>query len=191
MACKTAVVIASGPSLTAEDCALVEASGLFTIAVNTSWKVARFCDVIYAADAAWWDAYGHEIDIPARRVCHMRQSALRHGIEHSGASQSVLNSGMRAAQWAMRQGFKRIILLGFDCSVDHGTHWHGDHQKTKNPTRAKAREWIGHFAALANEASAVGVEIVNCSRHTELTCFPLQDLECAIESFDSHMAVAR
>ncbi|MGQ6076331.1 hypothetical protein ACUNGR_13575 [Serratia sp. IR-2025] len=53
----TVVCVASGPSLTAADCALVEASGLPAIAVNNSWRLIPACAVIYAADCCWWELY--------------------------------------------------------------------------------------------------------------------------------------
>jgi len=173
-------IIASGPSLTAEDCEAVRLFGLPTIAVNSSWKAARFAEVIYGGDDVWWKAYGHEIDIPARRVCFMRQTAVRLGIEHhKGAAGSVICSGYQAIRWAMSQGAKRIILLGFDCSVSNGTHWHGDHEKTGNPDARKVASWARHFNALALVAKAQRVEIINCSRETSLKCFPRMKLEHA------------
>lgn len=174
-------IVASGPSLTAEDCEALRQSGLPTIAVNSSWKLARFAEVIYGGDDVWWKAYEHEIDIPARRVCFMRQTAARLGIEHhKGAAGSVICSGYQAIRWAMQQGAKRIILLGFDCSVSNGTHWHGDHEKTGNPDARKAASWARHFNALALVAKAQRVEIINCSRETALTCFPRMDLRDAL-----------
>lgn len=175
------VVIASGPSLHHEDCALVELSKLPTIAVNNSWQAARFADVIYAADKVWWDANIDSIDIPARKVAYTRHAAAKHGIEHhkSGAG-PVVCSGLRAIQWAMQEGATRIILLGFDCSVDNGTHWHGDHELTGNPCKRKVRTWIPHFNVLALQAKHKGVEILNCSRDTALTCFDRVDLKDAL-----------
>ena len=63
----TVCCIASGPSLTSADCALIEQAALPTIAVNSSWQMARFADVVYAADPAWWDHNQHLIDIDAER----------------------------------------------------------------------------------------------------------------------------
>lgn len=183
MVSESVVVIGSGPSLSWQDCETVRQSGLYTIAVNSSWKAARFCDVIYGGDPVWWDAYGHEIDIAARRVCFMRQCSVRHGIECHGGGQSVLNSGMRSVQWAIKEGAKNIILLGFDCSVENGAHWHPDHDKTGNPDKAKAQQWMAHFAMLASEATAAGVEIINASRATVLPYFKRMDLEEVICSF--------
>ncbi|HBO2361308.1 TPA: hypothetical protein L4H08_005446 [Pseudomonas aeruginosa] len=178
----TVACIASGPSLTAEDCSVVQASGLPTIAVNTSWKLARFCDVIYAGDSCWWEAYGSEIDIPAERWSCTRQAIQRFGVNHH-IVYGEYNSGMRAIQFAIWQGAKRVLLLGYDCSLEHGTHWHGEHGKTKNPDSKKVGQWHRQFGQVSAEAKTAGVEVVNCSRSTALTCFERIGLEEALCSF--------
>ncbi len=165
--------------MTAEDCASVGRSGLPTVAVNSSWKLARFCDAIYAGDAAWWAEYGAEIDIPAERWSCTRQAAQRFGVNHHPAYGGY-NSGMRAVQFAIWQGASRVLLLGYDCSLAHGSHWHGDHGKTKNPDAGKVSGWHGQFRQIAAEAKTAGVEVINCSRYSALGCFPRLSLEEAL-----------
>lgn len=182
-------IIASGPSLTVEDCALIEASGLPTIAVNSSWKTARFASVLYAGDACWWDQYGHEVDIRAEKWTCSRQAATKHRINHHHAYGGY-NSGMRAIQFAGERGASRIILAGFDCSLKGGIHWHGPHELTKNPDAARVRKWHDQFKSAAALAKLRLCEVINCSRYTELTCFPTRDLESVLaEHYDSHVAV--
>lgn len=169
---ETVVCIASGPSLTTEDCLLVERAGLKTIAVNTSWKLARFANVIYAGDACWWDANGNEIDVSAERWTCSQGAARKYGINLQDTYGSY-NSGLRAIQLAMDFGAKRILLLGYDCTVKYGTHWHGNHTKTKNPTSTKCNMWKAQFARLSQKKC----EIINCSRVSALTCFVKMNLE--------------
>ena len=176
---RSVAVIASGPSLAAPDCETICQSGIPTIAVNSSWKAARFAEAVYAGDMAWWDEYGSEIDIDAERVTCMKSAARKHGLTLHGPHGQVLNSGMRAIQFAIARGAKQIILLGFDCSIERGTHWHGDHERTKNPTSQRVRGWHAQFAAVAAEAKARKVQVINCSRETALTCFPRMELRDA------------
>ncbi len=173
---KTVACIASGPSLTLADCQAVESAGLPAIAVNSSWQLARFCDVLYAGDSAWWEAYGGAVDIPAERWTHNPNVAKALGIQAVGKGQSVLNSGYRAIELAIHFGAARVLLLGYDCSVRQGTHWHGDHDKTKNPDHRRCAEWLNQFGRLVRN----GAEVINCSRSTELTCFPRLPLEEAL-----------
>ena len=161
----TIVCIASGPSLTAEDCAAVRQSGLTTIAVNSSWKLAPFCDILYAGDVAWWEANIHEIDIPAAWWTCSQQASRRFDLNRHVAFGSC-NSGLRAIQLAFELGAEQVLLLGYDCSVAHGTHWHGDHAATSNPTSVSCATWMRGFAQLPRRE-----QVINCSRETALTVF--------------------
>jgi hypothetical protein len=176
---QTVVCIASGPSLTELDCKLVEASGLKTIAVNSSWKIAPFCDVLYAGDCNFWIANHKEINIPAQRWSCSPYAAQKFGT-HRHYIQGSYNSGSRAIELAIGFGASTILLLGYDCSIKNGVHWHGKHTKTSNPTPAKCRSWLGHFKNVSRLATDKNIKVINCSRQTALTCFVQQPLEEAL-----------
>jgi hypothetical protein len=180
---RTVACIASGPSLHPADCELIRLSGMPTIAVNNSWQMARFASVIYAGDPGWWDAYGAEIDIGAERWNCMENVAKYRGLNWFPA-RGPHNSGMRAIELAIEFGAARVILLGYDCSVENGIHWHADHDKIvrgnpiKNPDADRCAMWLTQFAMMDRK----GADIVNCSRETALKCFRrerLGDLLCA------------
>ena len=173
------VCIASGPILTADDCALVEKSGIPTMAVNMSWQMARFAKYIYAGDRSWWDRYGKDIDIPAERWTCSFSAASHHKIRHHNVK-GAYNSGMRAIQWGIERGYKTIILLGYDCSLRNGVHWHGLYTASRNPTPQGALKWRRQFAPVALQATQRGVRVINCSRDTALECFERMDLESAL-----------
>src|SRR3546814_6391152 len=95
---------------------------------------------------------------------------------------------MRAMQLARDLGASRILMLGYDTDLANGTHWHGQHQAGKdakgkrifigNPDSDICRNWHRLFRQLAAELK--GIEIVNCSRATALTCFTRQSLDPAL-----------
>lgn len=174
----TVACLASGPSMRAEDCALVERAGMPAIAVNSTWEIARFADVLYAGDLAWWDEHIHKVDILAERWTCTRQAAQKHCLNLHSAH-GAYNSGMRAIQFAIEQGAERVLLLGYDCSVENGKHWHADHAG-KNPDQNRCRQWQGQFALVAKIADKRGVEVLNCSRETALEVFPRGRLEEAL-----------
>lgn len=84
------------------------------------------------------------------------------------------NSGLRAIELAELLGATKVILLGYDCQIDYGVHWHEDHKGISNPTDKVCRDWRIQFAALAKRTK---IEIINCSRRTALTCFARAELE--------------
>lgn len=165
---QTVAILCSGPSLTQEQCEVVRQAGCETIAVCSSWKMARFCDVIYASDEKWWKFYGGEIDIDAERWTCIAYTAENHGLKLHGPYPGVSNSGSRALEFAIECRPKKIILLGADCHVRNGTHHHGDHPRTKNPDATRCRMWLAHYA----KVDCRGIEVVNCSPDSDLECFP-------------------
>lgn len=175
----TWVVIASGPSLVPEDVERVREAGCTIVAVNTSWKMAPFCDYLFAGDNKWWQ--NNKVDIPAKRVSLSYNAERHHGAKRfksKVAKKGGYNSGCVAIEFAIRRGAERVILLGFDCSVKNGTHWHGDHKKSPNPNQGKCEIWKRQFATLRNTYR--DSEIINCSRYTELKTFPRMSLEEAL-----------
>lgn len=173
--------IASGPSLTISDCITVVKSGVDTVAVNDSWKMFPFCSYIYAGDSKWWDINYDKIDILAEKWTCSNKAANTYKIHYHIAA-GPYNSGMRAIQFGIWKGFKSIALLGYDCSLKNGIHWHGLHQEPalRNPNESKVKMWHDQFRRVSNNAEKQGVAIYNCSRYTELTCFNLLPLEEAL-----------
>ena len=191
----TVVIIASGPSLTEDQCSDVElwrgtpAPELRrVIAINTSYLRAPFADVLYACDGAWWSMY-HERALetfpPYRCWTQDDHAAKKYGLRYvkseatrglsrlKGVIHQGKNSSYQAMNLAFLAGARRFILLGVDCK---GTHWHGDHPEGLNRTLPHAI-WKSAFEDLARDFKRDGVEVVNCSPGTALTAFPRGDLE--------------
>jgi hypothetical protein len=171
------LIIASGPSLAADDIALIQLSQIYTICVNSSWKLAPFCQDIFAGDTAWWAANADEISIPAKRWCCVETG---YGCRRF-AGMSGWNSGANAILFALKEKkASSILLTGFDCSLKHGTHVHGDHVKNKNPRKADVERWHSQFSQAAYQAKKAGVPLLNCSRYTEITSIQRAPLAEAI-----------
>lgn len=90
------------------------------------------------------------------------------------------NSGYQALNLAVLLGAKRILLTGYDmqCGKDGKKHWHGDHPVGfNNPSVGTLKTWCRNFETTLPDLKEAGVEVINCSRETALTCFPRQLLE--------------
>jgi hypothetical protein len=176
---KTFICIASGPSLSPDDCTLAEQSGFPVIAVNNSWRAIPSCSFIYAADCCWWEEYGKDIPVPAARYCGDEFTARRFGINWlPSALTGSFNSGQRAIELAIKLGAERVLLLGYDCSIRGGLHWHGRHSNLANPDTFSVARWHDEFAQLRQHYSSV--DILNCTRRTRLKCFPVMSSEAAL-----------
>lgn len=173
-------VCASGPSLTASDCMLLSDAGIPLITVNSSWSAAPHCRYIYAGDLSWWDKNHSLIASDAEKWTCNLQASTRYGLSFFETDTSgTFNSGQRAILFAASLGAQNIILLGYDCSIVNGLHWHGAHAELDNPTAACVERWRGEFSQL-NSLLSRNVAVTNCSRQTSLTCFTRASLEDVI-----------
>lgn len=173
--------VASGPSLKKSDCERIEDLGYPVIAVNNAYSMFRQPYALFAGDEDWWRRYGRSVPDSIRCCTASRSASILYGIEYQrfGAPDVPFNSGSMAIQFAASLGAKRIYLTGYDCSIRHGVHFHGRHKgRLRNPSEISVQKWHYEFAGVRDELSHI--EIINCSRRTELKCFPLKSLEAVI-----------
>jgi hypothetical protein len=89
------------------------------------------------------------------------------------------NSGFQAVNMAACFGATRIVLVGFDMTLEGGSHWHGDHGTgLSNPTQKRMAEWRRDMDAAASDLARIGVEAINASKVSALVNYrkaPLLD----------------
>lgn len=179
------VCIASGPSLTAEDCEAVRRSGHPTIVTNTTFRLAPWADVLFGFDLRWWNKYIAEVKaVFGGKLMSMSQISPQHGVATMFGStwfRGSGNSGSCAISVALPSGAKKVVLLGYDAAdgPNGEKHWHGDHPKGLSNALSMKR-WPGQFEKIAAEARRQNVKILNASRRTALTCFERVELEAAL-----------
>ena len=187
---QTVVCIASGPSLTREDCDFVRGKAR-VIVVNTSYQLAPWADVLYACDARWWkwnrgakDFHGMTFAMERRAAQYRKDIRLVKVGKPEGLSDDPLylntgkNSGYQALNLAYLAGASRILLLGYD--LQRGPkgemHWHKEHPMR---TPHLYPEFRRRFETLVEPLQQRGVEVVNVTRNSALECFPKMSLEMA------------
>lgn len=206
------VIMASGPSLTEAQCKQVQdwradadAPGLRrSIVVNTTFRRARWADVLYACDAPWWRASDQEGLAQGFKTYHAEAAATFSGelwtqderarqemgvkwvksvnLPGLGKTPGVIhqggNSGHQAINLAFQAGARRIILLGFDFQ---GTHWHGKYTNGLPNNGPRLYEhWMKMLAVTAADLKAAGIEVWNCSPSSAIVCFPKINLGDAL-----------
>jgi len=88
------------------------------------------------------------------------------------------NSGSAAVSIAANAGAERIILLGFDMKMDNTQqHWHDLYGRNapRNPKKPRHMPFDRHlrgFSDMAKDAKRRGIEIINASPDSAITCFP-------------------
>jgi len=175
---RTAVCIASGPSLTEKDCLSVRrwrdsAKGRGVVVTNTTFRLCPWADALYGMDNEWWRVYGDEVAKTFAGATYSRfgNYGTRRVRIHGH------NSGAGAILLASNLGAKRIILLGYDGGFVGRRHWHDDHKRPLGNCESVAK-WSGHFESVRQ--ALTDTEILNASRETRLSAFPVVSLESVL-----------
>lgn len=186
---RTVAVLASGPSMTPAAAAAV--AGLPRIVVNNTFRLAADADILYAADAAWWEQHpdahafgGLKVSCePVRGVEQIGRAGRIGYVDDAAAVHTFGNSGAQAIQIAAKAGAARILLLGFDF---RGNHWHGMHpHPLRNTLPELFPAWAHGMRVLAAELQRRGVEVLNCTPHSALDCFARAELAEVLEQESS------
>lgn len=198
------VIIGTGPSLTRADCDVAAQSGATIIAVNDAWRLCPSAHFLYACDLKWWRVHIDAVRASGFAGQKVSQYTFNDGNDElylqltdlgvwpmPGAHNAGLgyerihynsNSGAQAINlaWLLAGGeLEHVALLGLDMSWDKAQgnkkHFFGDHPTGLHD--GNHASFIPRFDLLAADLAAMGVEVTNCSRRTELTQFPRGTIE--------------
>lgn len=190
----TAVCLAGGPSLTAEDVGYVRGKAR-VIAVNDAYRLAPWADVLYAGDYKWWSAHKDQAEhFPlvkysiqhgpylTKKLTPLAEAQQIQVLKNTGVEGLELkptglrtgqNSGYQAINLAVHFGVTRILLLGYDLQATGGrAHWFGDHPPGLQMPASLFDDYRKWFDTLIEPLREAGVEVINCSPETSLRCFP-------------------
>ena len=183
---QTAVIVASGRSLTKEDVEYCQGKATVYV-VNNCYQLAPWADVLYACDEEWWDCYKPEFN--GQKWTINENAAKKYSLNKVDYDSSLAfspteiiatgnNSGFQAMNLAYLHGYKRIILLGFDY-MNSGQHWFGKHPSglQKSPDM---RRWVQHMRKAQPIIENLGIEVINCTRETAIDCFPQMPITDAL-----------
>jgi hypothetical protein len=176
----------------------VRDAGIPAIAVNSTFRLAPWAWMLYAADPEWWH---HPSNADAKQFAGIKASCMRvAGAElllQSGnrgfdprpfAVRTGNNSGYQALHVAVHTGAKRVILCGFDM---HGGHWHGAHPLgLRNTAPDLYPGWCARFDELAPTLEALGVDVVNCTPGSALRAFRFSSLDAECAAFRESASLA-
>lgn len=137
---------------------------------------------MFALDFPWWENHIDEVNkdfLGARFSTNDLPEKFKSTYLSPAKFKAYGNSGAACIALAAAGGARRIVMLGFDCQHTNGqAHWHGNHPQGLANARQIER-WPKLFQQLRDDHP--DVDIVNASRQTALTCFPLEKLENTLE----------
>lgn len=200
---QTAVILASGPSMSKEVVAAIRPTLWRTIAINSTFRLARWAEILYCADNKYWmhpnnkDALefgGLKVTIedprgerlPNDDILVLRNDGVQGFTDDRSAIRHGNNSGYQSIHLAAHLGASKIILCGFDMrAVNDRQHWHGRHPDgLRDHGSSIYIGWLRSFDTLAPELKKRGIEVYNCTPQSALTCFEMMDLAEAISRWD-------
>jgi hypothetical protein len=166
------VVLATGPSMTQALADSVRGRAK-VLAVSDAYKLAPWADAMASTDAKWWKAHPAAKDFPGLKFTAAPDFVPVEGVEQM-AVDTHTNSGLLGLMVAVKLGAKRVLMCGFDL---HGTHYFGPHpEPLRNTKPERFEQFKKQFAAYRPR----GVEIINCTPGSGLTCYPNKDLNACL-----------
>jgi hypothetical protein len=190
-------IVGAGPSVKPEDVDTLR-ERIHVIAVNESYRLAPWADAVYSCDLAWWKLHKGLADFAGLKLSHDAIACntfpgLKRVLIEQVAGNDILidrptyvgaggNSGFQAMNMAVQFGATGIALLGIDCTLEKGEHWHGRHPyHMNNPAPSNVKRWREAFDGAAASLKQLGVDVVNCSAISALTKYPKLTVAQALE----------
>lgn len=193
----TVICAAPGPSLPtlADFC-----NGVPVVAVGDAWREVPWAELTFATDAQWWDVHAgipdfrgerwsthnespslldDKRDVNTRFDLDLVEAEPGEGFRLDGrAIHYGDNSGFAAINLCLALGAKTVILVGFDMrTVDGTTHFFGSHPPELRE-HGNYERFIPHFERAAKLIRPRdGIEVLNATPGSALTCFPAIDLK--------------
>jgi len=203
------IVIGTGPSLTPEvieQCKQAQKQGIKLFGCNSAFLVFEL-DVFHACNPEYYDLYWDKLkDYPADKWTWDKDCAEKYKINyiegiwadglstdpnkihyHHGSNPQLVNI-------AYHYGVKKMLLVGWDMrypgKIGNQFYTEKRHFHDENPLTIKHYPQTGsngEFTGLIKEMETIkpkdyGIDIVNCTPNSAMTCFPMMDLADAIKT---------
>lgn len=177
------VIVASGPSAGSVNLGIAKGRAYF-VAINTSYRLCPWADMVYACDSAWWISENGLPGFSGLKVCASERAVQTYPdikrVEVAAHLDQILmgspgvlgsggNSGFQAINLMAQFGVKQIILVGYDMSIDAGLHWHGKHPAgLNNPNQNLVKRWRKAIDGAHTALQLLGVSICNANPESGL-----------------------
>ncbi|WP_409188437.1 hypothetical protein [Bradyrhizobium sp. RDM4] len=189
---ETAFLVGGGPSVAGQD--LARLRGRRVIAINSSYALLPFADILFFGDLRWWNDHKDRLDGFAGRIVTCRKNpgglkGLRREVfelERQNPPGLALHrsrvifrrtSYAAAINLAVHLGCAEIVALGLDGKRDAKgrAHHHAPHRWPTKP--ACWAEQLAELATLVEPLQQLGVRVRNASPGSAVELWPHVDLE--------------
>src|SRR5262245_38801779 len=185
-------IVGAGPSVKQADVDRLH-DRIHVVAINTSYKLCKWADVLYSCDNEWWKLNKGATDFPGLKITQNDQAVKDYPDikkvdirrSHNAVVNDFLmdkpgeiggggNSGFQMVNPSVQFGGTAIMLIGFDlCGDNNQPHWHGRHPSPmNNPIETNFRTWRETLEKAKPKLDALGIDVVNCSPISTLKQYP-------------------
>jgi hypothetical protein len=188
-------IVASGPSAKIAGVELLR-DRIHVIAVNESYKLCPWTEVLYSCDEGWWKLRDGVKEFSGLKIAHSASACTRYSdvrrvyveaksddlkLDEPGQLGAAGNSGFQATNLAVQFGVDGILLVGFDMHLNKGAHWHGRHPSPlSNPAQSNVDRWLRGFERAENRFQSLGIQVINCSLDSALKSYPRMTIADAL-----------
>lgn len=189
-------IIGGGPSFNLIDKSLLD--GKLVVCINSAYSLFPNATMLYWCDESW---VSNHYDNVMNHDCKLRFTAKHsadiyitknltatgnatvvkrtgdYGIDCNIDNVKGNNSGSQVINLLANVRVKRMILLGYDMNMKTGkSHWHNGHGLAMLP-HIYTDLFIPSIDSMAPGLKNLGIDVVNCSEGSALTCFRKQRFE--------------
>ncbi len=197
---ETVFIIGGGPSVNEAPLHLIYERRV--IGVNSAFELGSWIDVCWFGDMRWFEWNAKKLRYFGGLKLTCANSAFPKGecwpgVHHvkrenkrgiwSRTPNKVYwnnNSGASAINLAYHLGAKKIVLIGFDMKMVNGEHnYHNSHKPHHTPKSNIYQErFIPRFNVIKQDATRLGLQIINTSMNSALEVFDKVRLENALDT---------
>lgn len=189
----TAVVVGNGPSMLSFPVDSLRRPTARVLVANGGYKLVPWADVLMCTDRRWLaansDLSGYEgpmivvtrpevVTVEDPRMVVVRRRFIGDARRDPFGRRDTLYEGFNSTSTniscAILRGARRIILIGVDLAPGPDGRRRTYDESRDVPSRAAARyrRQIRHLTAQAMWVKRKGVQVINCSPHSGLECYP-------------------
>lgn len=161
-------VLATGESMSQEVADSVR--HLTRVVVNDAFRLAPDADALAAQDKAWWSENKDALQFAGRKFSmNPPPKSSVELVKPIAILTTSSNSGILGVHVAITvYKATRVLLYGMDC---RGKHYFGLHKRLSNTTPQRFKVFLRQWADYARTVPQ-GVEIINRTPGSAITCFP-------------------
>ena len=187
---ETIVIAGTGPTCTREQLEYVQGKARLMV-ISDNYKLAPWADWMYSPDFLWWKHHAEGTrQFEGERWTIDKDAAREYGLfyvasaDKEGLSPDLNvihtgdHSGFACIGLAVAFGFRKIVVIGYDCGATGDTHNFGEHPPEVRVGRHYP-DWLKHYPQLAADLKFREIEVINSTPVTAIDVFrraPLEDV---------------